>query len=88
MLFQGIFPTLGLTLGLLHCRWVLYCLSHHVRKAHERQNKTMEPRKRQKLSEKEEITMLKYRKDLENGYEKSEQNETNIKSSIRLEIKL
>ena len=48
----------------------------------------MEPRKRQKLSEKEEITMLKYRKDLKNGYEKSEQNETNIKSSIRLEIKL
>ena len=30
-LLQGIFPTLGLqgwNLGLLHCRWILYCLSH------------------------------------------------------------
>ena len=25
---QGIFPTQGSNLGLLHCRWVLYCLSH------------------------------------------------------------
>ena len=27
-LLQGIFPTQGLTLGFLHCRWTLYCLSH------------------------------------------------------------
>ena len=27
-LLQGIFPTQGLNPGLLHCRWVLYCLSH------------------------------------------------------------
>ena len=27
-LFQGIFPTQGLNLGLLHCRQILYCLSH------------------------------------------------------------
>ena len=27
-LLQGIFPTQGLNLGLLHCRWVLYQLSH------------------------------------------------------------
>ena len=27
-LFQGIFPTQGLNPGLLHCRWVLHCLSH------------------------------------------------------------
>ena len=26
-LFQGIFPTQGLNQGLLHCRWILYCLS-------------------------------------------------------------
>ena len=26
--FQGIFPTQGLKPGLLHCRWILYCLSH------------------------------------------------------------
>ena len=44
----------------------------------------MEPRKRNcqvnlvNLLEKEEITMLKGREDLEEGYEKSEQNETNI----------
>ena len=25
---QGIFPTQGLDLGLLHCRQILYCLSH------------------------------------------------------------
>ena len=25
---QGIFPTQGLNLGLLHCRQTLYCLSH------------------------------------------------------------
>ena len=25
---QGIFPTQGLNLGLLHCRWILYLLSH------------------------------------------------------------
>ena len=25
---QGIFPTQGLNLGLLHCRWILYHLSH------------------------------------------------------------
>ena len=25
---QGIFPTQGLKLGLLHCRQILYCLSH------------------------------------------------------------
>ena len=27
-LLQGIFPTQGLNLDLLHCRWILYCLSH------------------------------------------------------------
>ena len=27
-LFQGIFPTQGLNLGLLHCRQILHCLSH------------------------------------------------------------
>ena len=25
---QGIFPSQGSNLGLLHCRWFLYCLSH------------------------------------------------------------
>ena len=28
-LLQGIFPTQGLNPGLLHCRWILYQLSHH-----------------------------------------------------------
>ena len=27
-LLQGIFPTQGLNLGLLHCKWILYHLSH------------------------------------------------------------
>ena len=27
-LFQGIFPNQGLNSNLLHCRWILYCLSH------------------------------------------------------------
>ena len=27
-LLQGIFPTQGLNPGLLHCRWIFYCLSH------------------------------------------------------------
>ena len=27
-LLQGIFPTHGSNSGLLHCRWILYCLSH------------------------------------------------------------
>ena len=27
-LLQGIFPTQGLNPGLLHCWWILYCLSH------------------------------------------------------------
>ena len=27
-LLQGIFPTLGLTLGLLQCRLILYCLNY------------------------------------------------------------
>ena len=27
-LLQGIFPTQGLNAGLLHCRWILYQLSH------------------------------------------------------------
>ena len=27
-LLQGIFPTQGLNPGLLHCRWIVYCLSH------------------------------------------------------------
>ena len=27
-LLQGIFPTQGLNSGLLHCRWILYHLSH------------------------------------------------------------
>ena len=30
-LLQGIFPTLGSNLGLLHCRQILYCLSHQGR---------------------------------------------------------
>ena len=30
-LFQGIFPTQGLNPGLLHCRWLLYHLSHKGR---------------------------------------------------------
>ena len=29
-LLQGIFPTQGSNPGLPHCRWVLYCLNHHV----------------------------------------------------------
>ena len=29
-LFQGIFPTQGLNPGLLHCRWILYQLSHKI----------------------------------------------------------
>ena len=28
LLLQGIFPTQGLSPGLLHCRQILYCLSH------------------------------------------------------------
>ena len=28
VLLQRIFPTQGLNPGLLHCRWILYCLSH------------------------------------------------------------
>ena len=28
VLLQGIFPTQGSDLDLLHCRWSLYCLSH------------------------------------------------------------
>ena len=28
-LLQGILPTQGQNLGLLHCRQILYCLSHH-----------------------------------------------------------
>ena len=28
VLLQGIFPTQGSNPGLLHCRWILYCLSH------------------------------------------------------------
>ena len=27
-LLQGIFPTQGSNPGLLHCRWILHCLSH------------------------------------------------------------
>ena len=27
LLLQGIFPTQGSNLGLLHCRWILYCLN-------------------------------------------------------------
>ena len=27
-LLQGIFPTQGLNPGLLHCRWILYQVSH------------------------------------------------------------
>ena len=29
---QGIFPIQGSNPGLLHCRWILYCLSHHQEK--------------------------------------------------------
>ena len=29
-LLQGIFPTQVLNLGLPHCRWILYCLSHQI----------------------------------------------------------
>ena len=32
-LLQGIFPPQGLNTGLLHCRWILYCLIHHGRKS-------------------------------------------------------
>ena len=28
-LLQEIFPNQGSNLGLLHCRWILYCPSHH-----------------------------------------------------------
>ena len=31
-LLQGIFPTPGLNPGLLHCRQILYCLSHQEAK--------------------------------------------------------
>ena len=31
-LFQGIFPTQGLNLDLLHCRWILYQLSQYILK--------------------------------------------------------
>jgi len=27
-LLQWVFPTQGLNPGFLHCRWILYCLSH------------------------------------------------------------
>ena len=27
-LLQGLFPSQGSNLGLLHCRWILYLLSH------------------------------------------------------------
>ena len=27
-LLRGIFPTQGPNLGFLHCKWILYCLSH------------------------------------------------------------
>ena len=30
-LLQGIFPIQGSNPGLLHCRWILYCLSHQGR---------------------------------------------------------
>ena len=30
-LLQGIFPRQGSNLGLLHCRWILYCLRHLVK---------------------------------------------------------
>ena len=33
-LLQGIFPTQGLIPGLLHCRWILYHLSHQGSPAH------------------------------------------------------
>ena len=33
VLFQGIFPTQVSNLGLLHCRWILYCLSQQSKKA-------------------------------------------------------
>ena len=29
-LLQGNFPAQGSNPGLLHCRWILYCLCHHV----------------------------------------------------------
>ena len=32
-LLQGIFPTQGLNLGLLHCRQILYHLSHQAKEA-------------------------------------------------------
>ena len=28
LFLQGILPTQGLNLGLLHCKWILYLLSH------------------------------------------------------------
>ena len=33
-LLQGTFSTLGLNPGLLHCRWILYCLSPRKPFAH------------------------------------------------------
>ena len=33
-LFQGIFPTQGLNLGLPQCRWMLYCLNHQRSSPH------------------------------------------------------
>ena len=30
-LVQGIFPTQGSNLGILHCRQILYCVRHHGR---------------------------------------------------------
>ena len=33
-LLQGIFPIQGLSLGLLHCQQILYCLSHHRSPSH------------------------------------------------------
>ena len=32
-LLQGIFPTQGSNPGLLHCRWILYCLNHQANMA-------------------------------------------------------
>ena len=41
-LLQGIFPTLGLNPGLLHCKQILYLLSHQGSPLYQRRNQTAE----------------------------------------------
>ena len=39
LLLQEIFPTQGLNLGLLHCRWILYHLNHQGKLNYKRRTK-------------------------------------------------